>query len=486
LNIQQGERTTAHNKKLKIWYTNADTLTNKMSELRSRIHQTKSEPDVIAITEVKPKNARYNLTESEIKIDGYDICSNIQSPHGRGIAIYTKISLHSSETTMSTKYQESLWLKIKLKEGDHLLIGCIYRSPNSSRPNNGALRELLKEAAERDITHTLIVGDFNYPRIDWLRWTTPGEDVTTDEYRFIEAIRDTYLHQHVSEPTRGRGTDHPTLLDLIFTNEEGMINRVDHKSPLGKSDHAVLDLEYNCYTERQSSTRRRFFYDKGNYEEMRKEFTEDWYKQLEELESVEEKWQHFVKKLKTKELIHVPNKLVDKLADRKKFKTTLDNKTIEAVKKKDRCWRRYMETNDAGKHREYRKKRNQVRAMTRKIQKETEKGIARDAKKNPKKFWRYVKNKLKTRTGISDLETEDGLAKTDEAKAETLSKFFASVYTKETQGDIPTLERREYDQELEEVLVSEGEVLKKLNKLKIDKSPGPDGLHPRLLKELKE
>ena len=61
--------------------------------------------------------------------------------------------------------------------------------------------------------------------------------MTSEEYRFIEAIRDTYMHQHVLEPTRGR--DNPTLLDLIFTNEEGIIERIEHKSPLGKSDHGT-------------------------------------------------------------------------------------------------------------------------------------------------------------------------------------------------------------------------------------------------------
>jgi len=58
--------------------------------------------------------------------------------------------------------------------------------------------------------------------------------------------------------------------------------------------------------------------------------------------------------------------------------------------------------------------------MTRKIQKETEKGIAREAKNNPKRF---IKNKIKTKTGIADLQTPDGLATTDESKSETLSNL---------------------------------------------------------------
>ena len=41
------------------WYTNADTLTNKMAELRNRLNQAQDKPHMILVIEVKPKNARY-------------------------------------------------------------------------------------------------------------------------------------------------------------------------------------------------------------------------------------------------------------------------------------------------------------------------------------------------------------------------------------------------------------------------------------------
>ena len=78
--------------------------------------------------------------------------------------------------------------------------------------------------------------------------------------------------------------------------------------------------------------------------------------------------------------------------------------------------------------------------MTRKLFREKENGICREAKSNPKKFWKYVKSKLKTRTGIADTEAgEQKLASTDKDKAEVLSTFFSSVFTRETSEDMPTL-----------------------------------------------
>ena len=44
-----------------IWYTNADSLPNKLTELKERPFNTDSVPSIICITEVKPKNSRFNL-----------------------------------------------------------------------------------------------------------------------------------------------------------------------------------------------------------------------------------------------------------------------------------------------------------------------------------------------------------------------------------------------------------------------------------------
>ena len=56
-------------------------------------------------------------------------------------------------------------------------------------------------------------------RINWEHWSTPHDE--TKEYeKFLEAFRDAFFYQHVNEPTRARGTDEPSLIDLILSNEE--------------------------------------------------------------------------------------------------------------------------------------------------------------------------------------------------------------------------------------------------------------------------
>ena len=63
--------TVATYKSLKCWYTNADSLSNKFCELKSRLSIDK--PDIVAITEVNCKFADNNV---EFNIDGYKTIQN--------------------------------------------------------------------------------------------------------------------------------------------------------------------------------------------------------------------------------------------------------------------------------------------------------------------------------------------------------------------------------------------------------------------------
>ena len=48
-----------------------------------------------------------------------------------------------------------------------LLLRCIYRSPNSNADNDAKLNELLYKADIFPADYKCIVGDFNFPSIDW-------------------------------------------------------------------------------------------------------------------------------------------------------------------------------------------------------------------------------------------------------------------------------------------------------------------------------
>ena len=74
--------------------------------------------------------------------------------------------------------------------------------------------------------------------------------------------------------------------------------------------------------------------------------------------------------------------------------------------------------------------------------------------------------------------------KTDKEKTEVLANFYSSVFTREPDGDIPQLEACQIQYPFTESKFEESEVRKLLLGINPNKSPGPDGLHPKALQVL--
>ena len=244
---------------MNCFYTNADSLINKFEEFKRRVELNKHM--IVGITEVKQKKLRFPINPSE-----YDMFHNIDVVNGRGIALYIHKSLKASpflKMDTNSEYQESVWAEVS----DMLLVGCVYRSPGSSSMNNEKLNTLINEAANYKHTHFLLLGDFNYPSIDWDVWNTISDN--SPDFNLIQCLRDNALFQHVMCPTRGRMGNRSNILDLVITNEIGMVDEIRYESPLGKSDHSVINVDFRCYAEFCDTKVMKYYYDRGDYASMK-------------------------------------------------------------------------------------------------------------------------------------------------------------------------------------------------------------------------
>ena len=102
-------------------------------------------------------------------------CIDITSDIGRGILLYAHKSLKAKEVEMQTYFQDSLFPEMKPNNTDKLLVGCIYRSESGSDDNTTKLRSLTREAVTKRYSYVLLMGNFNYPDIDWSNCTTKCE-----------------------------------------------------------------------------------------------------------------------------------------------------------------------------------------------------------------------------------------------------------------------------------------------------------------------
>ena len=485
---------------MRVMFTNADQLTSsKLTELKNMLERKK--PLIIAICEVKPKNAS-ERTLKDYEIPNYTLHPvNLENDAGRGIAVYTHKSLDKStiQVIPSQGFQEVCLLEIRLRGGDMLLFGCCYRSPTtseSSNANNDSLNRLLKCLSLKKYSHTCIVGDFNYKCINWSSWTTThGED--SNEARFIEGIRDCFFHQHIEKTTRRRGNDEPSTLDLVFSNETMQVSEVIHNPPLGKSDHDVLAFDFQCYVD-YTKPKDRFLFGKGNYSAMREHLSNSsWSDEYVNLANTpdttpEDLWYS----LKTK-LIELTNKFVplettsNKPKWQEKGSIPIDIKTRIAINAKEKTHRSWMTAKKRGKDdtakAHYIRARNKVKTLLRKAKRRYERSIAMVAKSNPKAFWGHTRRYLKTKSGVAPLLAEpkdiESMKFDDKEKADVLLKQFSSVFTREPEGEIPIIKSRT-ETNISTMVITVEMVIKALRKININKSCGPDMLHPRLLSEL--
>ena len=164
----------------------------------------------------------------------------------------------------------------------------------------------------------------------------------------------------------------------------------------------------------------------------------------------------------------------------------MNSHVIEKVKEKSRKYKKYRSTQDGADYLAYACIRNQARWECRKAKKQFERSLAKEAKRNPKAVFSYANSRMKTRSGIADLQAEEGMAVTDLEKSEDLNDFFSSVFTIEEDGPTPQLTTRDITVAMPHLEITEAIVKKKLEGLNTNKSAGPDGLHPRLLRELSE
>ena len=268
-----------------VMYSNVDGLLNKKEELLSRIDDLN--PSIIAITELIPKNLR-NYTEKEFHITNYDMFCN--KNYNRGVAIYMSNHLNARvcNDLEGFEFEEHVWCTFDSKCNGKVLIGCVYRNPNSSTTeNNKKLFEMLKSDKLLKYDKICIMGDFNYPNVKW-DGTWSGEN--GDE--ILRDVHDAFLIQKVTKETRRRPGQNPTLDDWILINDDSIISDVIHQDPLGKSDHDVLIFQLNFdKSNNVDSLENKYNLNRGDYVKLRETMAEQDWKELSSMEA-QEAWSY--------------------------------------------------------------------------------------------------------------------------------------------------------------------------------------------------
>ena len=105
------------------------------------VHITQEKPHIIEVTKVNPKARCFQQQDYQIPIYVMFYVNFFGAKGRRGVVVFVHTSLEKSVSSIDieSEFEETLWLSLKLRAGDCLLFGVIYRSPSSSESNNSVL-----------------------------------------------------------------------------------------------------------------------------------------------------------------------------------------------------------------------------------------------------------------------------------------------------------------------------------------------------------
>ena len=368
----------------------------------------------------------------------------------------------------------------------------IYRPPSSCFNSRSDL--LTKTSQLKDLiiklTHptstTIIMGDFNLPKINWLTLEMPTDGVHDVLY---DCFTELGYFQFVTDVTRLSITGNSHTLDLILSTDDMSINVDNISAPLGTSDHSIIEftiltssMNSNTTTEKPPASSKTsinlpvFDWSSANYSAINDVILNvDWHRLFGTNFDANSLWDELKNIIWPIISLYVPQKLINHT---KKYRPRQYPNTIrKLLTRKAAIWRKLKLTNTPDLATKYRDIANICKIEILKFDTEREEKILKA--NNLGAFYKFVNGKLGKNSGIAPLKTAEGTLLTgDSDRANLLNNYFQSVFTQDN-GTSPSFPSRLPDNiHISDINTSPQTIYRILKKLKTNSAAGPDGLPP--------
>jgi hypothetical protein len=295
------------------------------------------------------------------------------------------------------------------------------------------------------------------------------------------------LSQHINEPTRYRG-DEGSILDLIISNEQGLVRKVEVTAPIHHNDHCTISCEVNLPLSKPRAYKRTMWaYKKANFDTFRQKLDEVPWDQCLESNDPNQACDTWTQMMTQVVKDNIPHKEVTVRPGENHWYNGYLRRLCRKQKRDHKMWTR----NKSPTTREtYRVSRNKYFEEVDRLKLEHEESLsetlATESKTNPKKWWAVAKDTMgnKTKSTIPSMLSQDEVFNTDQEKADLFNDYFVNVQTIPNAPEHPNLgDPPPVENILESITVQEKDVNDVLLCLNTNKAYGPDGLSPRVLKE---
>lgn len=453
-------------KGLFVIHLNIRSLPRKIDLLRAWLVYNK--PAIITLSETWLNSS---IGDAEISLDGYILYREDRGSRGGGVATYISSSLSSEliAPSVGPLNFECLFVKVSLHQNKRLIIGNIYRPPNS--PSDSTVNILTTINSLNCSDEMMVLGDFNS---NWL------DRSSLKERTQFESLN---LTQLIKEPTRIAGSS-KSLLDWILVTHP---NRIANSGVLPDcfSDHSIIFCVWKIRLPRLPpkviQVRQ---YHHFNAEAFIQDLLNINWHRFELIPYAEDAWNFFYTEVL---------KVIDKHAPLASVKVKghhlpwISGDLIHLFKQRDKAWERYHTTKNVEHLTEYKRLRNICTVKTRNAKSDYYKNSLSNNFTNPKQFWKKL-NGLLNKSSVNSpqkLRLDDNNIITDPISvADAFNQHFSSVcrlrpsdfsYSNHVNS---TVSNRSFS--FSSILPTE--VQQSIAEIKSGSSTGPDGLEIKFLK----
>ena len=139
--------------------------------------------DVVTISETWIEQGQEWL----MQVPGFKCFSKIRKggKRGGGVALLVKDGITVVERMLDEDSStEVVWAEVRNRKGEVTLLGVFYRPPNSSRNVEERIARMILEKSESN--RVVVMGDFNFPNIDWESYSSS----TLDGSVFVQCVQE--------------------------------------------------------------------------------------------------------------------------------------------------------------------------------------------------------------------------------------------------------------------------------------------------------
>ena len=452
---------------------NVNSLMSKMHYISSLA--TQNELHVLSITETWLTEC---CSSSFVQLPNYEFYRGdvlgVVKKHGAGIYILKRIAQVQVELNFPNL------VAVHLVDLD-LFVLSVYRPPSYSNEENCRLIDFICEFSVGK--ELVVLGDFNLPSLRWPMEDSRMLGISPVDRNFKDCFIECGLTQWVEFPTFFPSGN---TLDLVLTTDDDRIVEIESFPPLPGCHHCPIlckiVFEHNRVDEQQE--RGRLDWRRANYVSISEELYEfDWLLLFDRV-GVGACFSMLLDILQVLISEFVPWKqdlIIGKW---------LVEPPRSICRLRSRLWAEYKlcrrllgrnHDDSVRAHENYKDANNQYRNFSRNKQRAYELKLASLLSVAPKAFHSYLRERKKGCPTVGPLKTEDGILVTN---TQSMSNIFVNAFSSVFVSDDPSepYEHQTTDSVMGEFSISYSMVHSTLLSLDSSSSPGPDGIHPMLLK----